>query len=469
MPGGEEMIANAATQTEHASPASTRGFLGHPVGLGYLAFTEAWERFSFYGMQTLLVLYMIDSALKPGHIERILGFGALRGTIQLLTGPLSIQALASEVFGLYTATVYVTPLLGGYLGDRWLGRTHAIVLGASMMAIGQFLMAFEVSFVIALAFLIFGAGFIKGNIASQVGRLYPHDHSRRDEAFQIFVLAINAGVIAAPLVCGTLGELWGWAYGFSAAGIGMVIALCIYLAGRRHLPPDSPRTREVAARTALSPRDWRTIVALVALLPILAVAFVGNNQIYNAYVVWAQETANLVIFGWRMPVTWLLAYDAGVSTALLALAVLVWRWLALRGIAPHELTKLTLGCAISILGFLELALAAHFSGHGKVALAWLLVFHIINTLGFVNIFPFALALFSRAAPPSVNAMMIGIFYLALFGTNVLVGWVGALYETMPHTAFWLVHAGLAAASAAALLLFYRPLRKALTPRDALAV
>src|SRR5437588_3883909 len=255
------------------SQSLDRTFLGHPIGLGYLAFTEAWERFSFYGMQTLLVLYMIGQALKPGHIEHILAFGALRGAIEGLTGPLSTQALASQVFGIYTATVYLTPLLGGFLGDRY-GRTGAIVLGASLMAIGQFLMAFEASFVIALAFLIFGAGFIKPNIASQVGGLYPHDHARRDEAFQVFVLAINAGVIAAPLICGTLGELWGWSYGFAAAGFGMLIALGIYLAGRKHLPVDSPKARRARERTQLTRREWQSVIALVVVLPIIGLGFV---------------------------------------------------------------------------------------------------------------------------------------------------------------------------------------------------
>jgi POT family proton-dependent oligopeptide transporter len=204
---------------------------------------------------------------------------------------------------------------------------------------------------------------------------------------------------------------------------------------------------------------------LVALVPIIAVAFVINNQIFNAYIVWAQDTANLSIFGWRMPVTWLLSYDAGVSTAFLALAVFFWRWLAKRGIAPHELTKIAIGCAITILGGLWLALAAFVSGTGKVALPWFLVFHIINTIGFVSLYPFAIALFSRAAPPKVNAMMIGIFFLSLFGTNLMVGRIGALYSTMSHTSFWLLHAGLAAASTAAILLLYRPLRKLLTPEE----
>ncbi|MGH6888230.1 MAG: peptide MFS transporter [Rhizomicrobium sp.] len=457
------MTANT-TANAVAPPTRPRTFFGHPIGLGFLAFTEAWERFSFYGMQTLLVLYMVDLALKPGHVEHILGFGALRGFIHMITsGRLTVQALASQVFGLYTATVYVTPLLGGWIGDNWLGRTRAILFGASLMAVGQFLMVFEASFVIALVCLVFGAGFIKGNIAAQVGALYPDDHARRDEAFQIFVLAVNAGVIAAPLICGTLGELLGWRYGFMAAGVGMLFAIGIYLSGRRDLPADIIDTRNTTTRTPLTREEWGRIVALVALVPIIAVAFVINNQIYNAYIVWAQDTANLSIFGWHMPVTWLLAYDAGVSTAFLAAAVFVWRWLANKGIAPHELTKMAVGCAITILGALWLALAAYVSGTGKVALPWLIVFHIINTVGFVSLYPFAMALFSRAAPPSVNAMMIGIFYLSLFGTNLMVGWVGALYSSLPHTTFWLVHAGFAATSTVAILLFYRPLRKALTP------
>ena len=456
------MTANATAET--IQPARQRTFLGHPAGLGYLAFTEAWERFSFYGMQTLLVLYMIDQALKRGHVEHILGFGMLKTFVQAITsGQLTVQALASEVFGLYTATVYITPLLGGWLGDNWLGRTRAILFGATLMAVGQFLMMFETSFVIALVCLVFGAGFIKGNIAAQVGALYPDDHIRRDEAFQIFVLAVNAGVITAPLICGTLGELVGWRYGFMAAGIGMLLAIVIYLSGRRYLPPDTPETRKAGAGAALTRSEWTRIGALVALVPIIAVVFVINNQIFNAYIVWAQDTANLSILGWRMPVTWLLSYDAGVSTAFLALAVFFWRWLAKRGIVPHELTKITLGCAISVLGALWLALAAYVSGTGKVALAWFLMFHIINTIGFVSLYPFAIALFSRAAPPKVNAMMISVFYLALFGTNLMVGRVGALYGTMSHTNFWLLHAALGAASTVVILVFYRPLKKALTP------
>ena len=462
------MTADAAT-ADAGLTRPQRGFLGHPVGLGYLAFTEAWERFSFYGMQTLLVLYMVGRLFRPGHVEHVVGFAPLRALLEW-HGPLSTQALASQVFGLYAASVYLTPIAGGILGDRVLGRTGAITLGAVLMAIGHFLMAFEAAFVGALLLLILGCGLVKGNIASQVGRLYSETDPRRSDGFQIFVLSIQIGVIASPLVCGTLGELLGWHWGFAAAGVGMLIGLLIYLSGRRHLPPEPPRQRTAGPRprTVLTARDWLAVLALLSLLPILAVEFIGNNQIFNAYLIWTKDNADLQLLGWRMPVTWLVSYDAAASGLMLVAVVWFWRVMAKRGFIPHELIKLAIGGAISIVGFALLTAAAFIqaSTGAKVALPWLLAFHTINSIGFANILPVALALFSRAAPQSVNATMIGVFYLLFFAANLMVGWVGGLYELMPHVSFWLLHAGFCAASTGAIVLLYRPLRAALDPRPA---
>ena len=466
-----DVTAADAQDGELRLPVGKGGFLGHPVGLAYLAFTEAWERFSFYGMQALLVLYMVDQLLRPGHIGRVLAFAPLRGMLEAASGPLSTQALASQVFGLYTALVYVTPVFGGILGDRWLGRRGAITLGAILMAAGHFLMAFESVFLAALLLLICGCGLLKGNIASQVGRLYPEADPRRSDAFQIYILAVNAGVIAAPLVCGTLGEVYGWHYGFAAAGVGMLIGLSIYLAGYKHLPHDRLPGRSAATareanapRAELSRREWLSVAALVALLPVLALAFVGNNQIYNVYMIWAQDNADLQVFGLHMPVTWLQSYDAALGVAGLTLAVWFWRRMADRGYAPHELTKLAIGCAMSIFGFLLLAFAAWLQVRtgGKVAIGWLLAFQALNTLAYVNILPVGLALFSRASPPAVNATMIGVFYLLFFAANLMVGWIGSLYETMGHATFWLIHGGLSGLSAAIILILYRPLKSVLS-------
>src|SRR4051795_9745856 len=206
-------------------------FFGHPRGLWYLAFTEAWERFSYYGMQALLVLYMVKFLLRPGHIENVVGFDWVRKFYPGVEG----QALASQIFGNYTALVYLTPIVGGLIADWWLGRRVAVLCGALIMAAGHFLMAFEAAFLFALLCLVLGCGLFKGNIASQVGGLYQPDDLRRADAFQIFYLGINAGVIAAPLIVGTLGEKSGWHYGFAAAGVGMLLSIVIFLAGQRHL------------------------------------------------------------------------------------------------------------------------------------------------------------------------------------------------------------------------------------------
>ncbi len=461
----------AEITVDGATPAfaEDRRFMGHPIGLAYLAFTEAWERFSFYGMQALLVLYMVDQALKPGHIERILGFSLLRSFVDP-GGHLSVQALASAVFGLYTASVYLTPLAGGLIGDSALGRRRAVTLGAIFMAAGHFLMAFEQALVFALLLLILGCGLLKGNLASQVGKLYGPDDHRRDDAFQIYVLAINAGVIAAPLICGTLGEIYGWHYGFTAAGVGMLLALTIYLSGGRHMPPDTTAAA-VAAKAAapkLVMRDWWTIAAIIALLPILAVAFVGNNQIYNAYMIWARDNADLVFFGMQMPVTWLQSYDAAISVACLAGVVWFWRWMAARGLQPGELTKLIIGCMIGAVPFLLLATAATIqaSTGAKVPIGWLLAFHFINSVAFSNLLPISLALVSRSAPPAVNATLIGVYYLLFVGANAMVGKIGGLYEQMSHVQFWLLHAGLCAGAGLALIILFKPLKAALTPAGA---
>src|ERR1022692_470426 len=207
-----------------------RSFIGHPRGLGYIAFAEAWERFSYYGMQALLVLYMVGRLLHPGHIERVAGvlymvgrllhpghiervagFAPFRHLLEgIYRGPLSVTALASAIFGLYTGLVYLTPIGGGLIADRLLGRTRTITIGALLMAAGHFLMAFDFTFLIALSCLLTGVGCFKGNLASQVGALYATGDNRRADAFQIYYLFINGGVIAAPLIAGTLGEVYGW-------------------------------------------------------------------------------------------------------------------------------------------------------------------------------------------------------------------------------------------------------------------
>jgi POT family proton-dependent oligopeptide transporter len=424
-----------------------RAFFGHPRGLGYIAFAEAWERFSYYGMQSLLILYMVNQLLHPGHIEHIAGFTAFRHFLETLyRGPLPVQPLASAIFGLYTGLVYLTPIGGGFLADRLLGRTRTITLGALLMAAGQFLIAFDVTFLIALTLLLIGVGCFKGNLASQVGGLYATGDNRRADAFQIYYIFINAGVIISPLIAGTLGEKVGWQYGFGAAGVGMLIGLAIYLSGRKWLPPDSAavENKEKAAKPRFTHREKMSIIALLVLLPVLTVAIIGNQQIFNAYLVWAERNANLIFFGQRMPTTWLITLDSTVSVSFLALTVIFWRLWAKKFPEPPEITKIAIGSLVAVTGFISLAMGAAIatSSGTKVSIGWLITFHVLNSIGFANIFPVSLALYARVAPAALSATIIGIYYLAFFAANNLVGTIGGLLEKMSAPHFWLLHSAL---------------------------
>src|SRR5438477_7011535 len=212
-------------------PVATHDFLGHPRGLAALFATEAWERFSYFGNAALVVLYMTKYLFDAGRPEAVLGFGPARAALEFLFGRLDAQPLASQLFGFYTGLAYFTPILGGLIADRVLGQRRTVIVGGLLMALGHFLMASEAMFFVALLFLILGIGAFKPNISTQVGALYaPHDH-RRARAYTIFYVGINIGAFLAPLVCGTLAATWGWHFGFTAAGIGMLISLGIYIGG----------------------------------------------------------------------------------------------------------------------------------------------------------------------------------------------------------------------------------------------
>lgn len=440
--------------TAAPSTADDRSFVGHPKGLAILSFTEAWERFSYYGMTTLLVLYMTKQLLLPGHVEHVAGFDAARWFLQHTYGGgkvLSVVALASAIYGFYSSTVYLTPIFGGLLADYVLGRTKTVILGACLMALGHFLMAFDVSFLIALICLMLGAGCLKGNLATQVGGLYSVADNRRADAFQIYYLGINAGVIFGPMVTGTLGEKVAWHYGFGAAGVGMLVSLAVYLAGRRYLPPDPPRganARAVAkaASIPMTRREWQVVILLVLLLPVLALSIVGNNQIFNAYLLWADSSVDRQLFGIPILTTWLVSVDSAVSVAMLVLVVWFWRQWAKRFPEPDEIGKLAIGCFIGAAGVLCLVAGSSIaaaSGH-KVAFGWLLGFHLLNDIGFSNVLPVGLAFYARSAPKAMAGFVVGLYYLHLWAGNTLVGILGGFLEKMPAVQFWLLHAGLVA-------------------------
>jgi POT family proton-dependent oligopeptide transporter len=431
-------------------------FLGHPSGLGWLSASEFWERFSYYGMAGLLVLYMTHQLLNPEHVANIWGFPLFERFIASLYGPGSGQTLASHITGFYQMSVYVTPLAGGYLADRYLGKTAAVTTGALMMALGHFLMAFDASFVLALLFLLVGVGLFKGNIAAQVGDLYSESDPRRADGFQIYYIGIQLAVIISPFICGTLGETVGWHWGFGAAGVGMLLGLLIYLTGlvRGALPREKKQRDGTIVRPALTARDRKAVAMLIALVPVLGLSMVGNQEIFNGYLVWAEKNFQIVFFGKTMPITWMLSLDAIISTVLMILSVLFWRWYARHHREPDEIGKMTIGIAIAACAPLTLALASVVVAQtGKpVSLVWAFAFHILNDLGFANLLPVGLALYSRAAPKGWEAVLIAVYYLQFALANYITGYLAGLLSLMPGPQFWLLHVGLMAVSATVLLL-----------------
>jgi proton-dependent oligopeptide transporter, POT family len=430
-------VADATPDLEKVD-RSDRAFLGHPKGLGYLSFTEGCERFSYYSMQTLLVLYMVNYLLVPGRMEQVIGLDWLRANVW---PGLEGQQLASAIFGSYTALVYLTPIFGGMLADRWLGRTPTLILGGVLMAIGHFLMAFEPAFLLALLALLLGVGAFKGNIASQVGALYAQNDLRRAMAFQIFYIAINVSVIAAPLVSGTLGQKVGWHWGFGCAGVVMVLGLIIFLSGRRWLPPDDRPTREErATREKLTRNDWACVLYLVILIPVLAISLLTNQEIFNAYLVWGDQQFDLNFMGTDLPSSWLITLDAALSFSMLVAVAAFWKWWGSRRREPDEISKMIIGSVFSMAGGLCLFMAAVTQPEGgKIGLFWPVLFHLLNSIAFAHILPISLALFSKIAPRQINATVIGIYYLAFFLANYTVGQIGQLYSTLPTPTFWLIH------------------------------
>jgi len=443
-------VADAAPDYE-VGTHEDRAFLGHPKGLGFLGFTEACERFSYYSMQTLLVLYMVNYLLKPGRMEHVVGLNWVQ--THLYHG-IAGQPLASAIFGTYTALVYATPILGGIIADKWLGRDMTLIVGGILMAIGHFLMAIQSAFIFALLALVLGVGAFKGNIATQVGALYGPNDLRRAMAFQIFYIFINVSVIVAPLVSGTLGQKVGWHYGFGCAGVVMVLGLFIYIFGRRYLPKEelAAPTEEPTLREPLTRDDWLCVIYLVILIPVLAISLLTNQEIFNAYLTWGDQHFDLTLL--NNTSSWLITVDATVSFAMLVAVAAFWKWWSVNHREPDEISKMIIGSIFTVAGGLCLFMAALTQAPGtKISLFWPMMFEVMNSIGFAHVLPISLALFSKISPKQITATVIGLYYLSFFVANAVVGYVGGLYSSLPTTTFWLIHVASAAFGLVAFVIF----------------
>ncbi len=446
------MTSAHSTEQSAAHP----DLFGHPRALSFLFATEMWERFSYYGMRALLVLYMVKYLL-PAAAGQVHGLATFKSALEWMFGPLDPQPLASQIYGFYTGLVYLTPIFGGLLADRVLGQRRTVILGAALMAAGHFLMAFEPWFLLALGFLILGSGCFKPNISTQVGMLYPPGDHRRDRAFSIFYVGINLGAFLAPLVCGTLGENYGWHYGFAAAGVGMTTGLIIYLAATPTLPADAFVKRQVTV--PLTRSDWQSIAAILVLIAPVSLFWATYEQQGNTIVLWASQYTDRHLFGLEIPITWFQAFNPFMIFAFTPLVVALWRRQGAR--EPTTVTKLAIGCFLNAASWLIMLAAAHVAGSGQASWSWLFAFFVVITIGELYLSPTSLSLVTKVAPASLLSLMMGVWLATNFIAGFLAGYLGTFWSSMGKGVFFLMLAVISATAGLVIVLLHRPLHNVL--------
>lgn len=453
--------------TSHAG-RQPRELFGQPRGLWVLAGTELWDRISFHGMQAMLVLYMTgDLLIHPTRVAGILGFAAYRHGVEALTGPLTNQALATQTFGIYLACVTGFPLLGGWIGDKFTGRRVAVGLGALLMTLGHFALAFDRTFIIALVLLMTGAGFLRGNLSAQIKSLYPDGDPREVNAFQYYYLAVNIGAFIAPIASGAVAAVWGWHAGFAVAGFGMLIGLLVYLTGLHTLPAEPSRGRDGlrGPRAALTPTQKRNLLGLLLIWPVSVAFWIAQSQIWNVYNVWLRDTVHMSVGGFDVPVPWMQSLDGLAPAVFIPLALWIWARQAARGREPDEFGKLAFGAILFGFSVALLAAGPLLAGaDGRAPIILPILFHVFSNFGAVFFAPVMLALFATRAPAQWRGTLIGVNALAISVASLISGRMGGLYEQVSPSAFWLINAAICS-GAGVYLLLARPLYRRLLARE----
>src|SRR5690606_37973659 len=369
------------------------------------------------------------------------------------------QEKASFVYGAYTAMAYFTPILGGAISDRWLGKRNAVVIGASIMALGHFVMAFEPMFYLALATIALGNGLFLPSLPSQINDLYAPGDPRRGRAYNVYYVGLNIGGFLAPLVCGTLGELYGWHYGFGAAGVGMFLGLLIYVCGRRYLPPEAPRVATAVASPQQLRSNHRKVWWLLLGVGVAATIFRGAyEQVGNTLPLWIDTGVDRVVGGVTIPMTWFQSLNPLLVISMTPRLLLYWRRRSDGGRESSSAMRMATGALIVAAAYLLLAVAAVIAGDARVGWPWLVVFFVVLTLGELYILPTGLGLFAKLAPPRLGATTVASWFLAIFSGSLLAGMVGMLWSKASHAGFFLLLAGLAVAAAVLLWRLDRPIR-----------
>jgi POT family proton-dependent oligopeptide transporter len=440
-----------------------RSLFGHPRGLTFLFGTEMWERFSYYGMRALLVLYLTKYLLLPGHVEHVLFYAPVKAFYEMLAGPLAVQPFSSLIYGTYTGLIYLTPLLGGWLADNMIGQRATAMIGIIMMAFGHFMMAFESLLFPALLVLILGGGLFKTNTTAQVGMLYEEGDSRRDRAYSIFYVGVNLGAFIAPLIAGTLGEEVGWHYGFASAGVGMLIALGVYLLGWGDLPKEGLRESKLVERKPLSGEEWKSVGALVLLVIPITLWWACYEQQGNIIALFADANTDRRLIpglvGWQIPVTWFQAFNPFMIFAFTPFLISFWSRQAAQLREPNSMYKIIYGCLLLAASYVVIAYASWHGGTARVSWLWLFVYFALITLGELYLSPISYSLYSKVAPVRIVSLMMAVnFFPNFLGGGLLQGWLGTYWERMNHPAFFLLMTAIGLASGAIIWAMEKPLR-----------
>jgi POT family proton-dependent oligopeptide transporter len=408
-------------------------WFGQPRGLTILFLTEMWEQFSYYGMRALLVYYM---------------------TKQLMIG----QQMSSLIYGTYTSLAFFTPIIGGMISDRWLGKRRAVILGGSTMALGHFMMTFEPLFYPALATIAIGNGLFLPSLPSQINDLYRPDDPRRGWAYNVYYVGINIGAFLAPLICGTLGEFYGWHWGFGAAGVGMLTGLVIYVRGGKYLPEQGRVERRVVQAAPV--RNGRSTALLLLGVGLSVTIFRGAyEQIGNTVALWADVGVDRTTALVTIPMTWFQALNPLLVFLMTPMLLAHWKRRADVGRELSSMQKMACGALIVAASYLLLALVASAVGSERASWLWFAAYFVVFTLGELYILPTGLGLFARLAPPSMGATTVAAWFLAIFTGSMAAGLVGTLWSRTSHALFFGILAVIATVAATLLLALDRTTRR----------
>jgi len=484
--------------TRAAVPPAARQWFGHPRGLSTLFFTEMWERLSYYGMRSLLILFLVAS-VQTG------GFGMT-------------DAKAAAIYGLYTAGVYLMALPGGWIADRILGQRSAVFLGGCIIAAGHFSMALPMvwSFYLGLCLIVCGTGLLKPNVSAMVGDLYPEGGARRDSGFSLYYMGINTGAFIGPLICGPLGERVNWHFGFGAAGIGMVCGLIQYRYGHKYLGtagllrPESAvggaQTRAIrqvligiAAVAAVlvglfvfgnvtvesaakgtgivivsiiilyfasvllgggltTPEKKRTVVIFIFFLA-SSLFWAGYEQAGSSLNLFASRLTDRMIGGWELPASTLQSVPPW--CVIILSPVFSWVWLRLQDRGPSMPAKLGYGLVLLAIGFFVMVVASAktHGGADKVSAWWLVTTYFLHTVGELCLSPVGLSSVTKLAPRRLVGQMMGTFFMGNALGNLIAGLTAGEFSTMPLPRLFGTIAWATGGGGLLLLLFSRPIRR----------